>query len=72
MNGWNDNEHESQSTTRVPTGTKMDVLMSAKEKMLLTSKHYLKAALTKTESNSSRPQPTAHSNAPRITRSCLK
>ncbi len=72
MNGWNVNEHVSQSTTRVPTETKMAVPMSVKEKMLLTSKHYLKVAPTRTGSGSNHHQPTAHSNAPRTTKSCLK
>lgn len=72
MIGWNVNEHENQSTTKAPTETKMDVLTYAKAKMLLTSKHYLKVALTKTESSFSHHQPTAHSNALRITKSCLK
>ena len=72
MNVWNVNEHESQLTTRAPTETKMAAPMSVKEKMLLTSKHYLKVAPTKTGSSSSRLQLTAHSNAARITKSCLK
>ena len=72
MNVLSANEHENQSTRKVPTETMTDVLTSAKAKMLLTSKHYLKVALTKMESSSRPHQPTVRSNAHQTTRSCLK
>lgn len=68
MNGLNDNEREKQSTKRVPTETKMGVLISAKAKMLHTSRLYLRVEPTKTESNFSHLQPTAHSSAALTTR----
>ena len=72
MNGSNDNAHENQSTKKAPTETKTDVLTYAKVKMLRISELYLKAAPTKTESNSSRHQPIAHSNVAPTTKLCQK
>jgi len=72
MNGSNANVHENQLTRRAPTETKMDVLTYAKAKMLRISEHYLKGALTKTESNSSRRQPIVHSNVVLTTKLCQK
>jgi len=72
MNGLNVNEHERQSIRRVPTTTKTDALTSAKAKMLLISKHYLKVAPTKPESNFKRLQPIAHSSEAQTIRSYQK
>ena len=68
MNGLNANERENQSITRAPTETKMDVLTYAKEKMLLTSRHYLKVAPTKTEPNFKHLQLIDHLSVAQTTR----
>ena len=68
MNGLNANERENQLITKAPTETKMDVLTYAKAKMLLTSRHYLKVAPTKPESNFKHHQQTDHLSVAQTTR----
>jgi len=68
MNALRDNEREKQSTKRALTETKMDALTNVKVKMLLISKHYLKVAPTRTESNFNPLQPIAHSSVALTTR----
>ena len=62
MSVLNANEQEKQSTKRTPTETKMAVLMSVKEKMLHTSKLYLRVGQTKTERNCKAHRPIVHSS----------